>query len=278
MSLAASAATPPSAGAASPNVAGIPNASASTSTVEAQRIAKELGPLADNYLKLLDFLMHDFGGLSGPSFIPMKHLINFQKGGTLILCLYLMAKYDNYSLPAVTYTISHGSYGLAWLLKELVFPDPKWAAKTSLLGALTINASVLLPYWLMPYWLISRAAPSDTAPHSKSALIAAAIVYVLGLVTMIGADCQKYFVLKAKKGLITDGFFGRCRHPNYLGEMMVYGSFAFQSGEWASAAIVGWVWGGVFVPFMLRKEASMSRYPEWAAYKKKSGFLIPKFW
>ena len=27
---------------------------------------------------------------------------------------------------------------------------------------------------------------------------------------------------------------------------------------------------------ILRKEASMSRYPEWKEYKKKTGMLIPK--
>jgi len=27
---------------------------------------------------------------------------------------------------------------------------------------------------------------------------------------------------------------------------------------------------------MLQKEASLSRYPEWAEYKKQSGMLIPK--
>jgi steroid 5-alpha reductase family enzyme len=37
---------------------------------------------------------------------------------------------------------------------------------------------------------------------------------------------QKYFVLRARKGLITDGLFMLCRNPNYLGEMMIYGSFA----------------------------------------------------
>jgi steroid 5-alpha reductase family enzyme len=64
------------------------------------------------------------------------------------------------------------------------------------------------------------------------------------------------------------------RHPNYLGEMMLYGSFALLAQHWAPWVVLAWVWLGVFVPNMLRKEASMSRYPEWAAYKACSGFLF----
>ena len=40
------------------------------------------------------------------------------------------------------------------------------------------------------------------------------------------ADAQKYFTLRLKRGLITDGMYRYIRHPNYLGEMMLYGSFA----------------------------------------------------
>ena len=29
-----------------------------------------------------------------------------------------------------------------------------------------------------------------------------------------------------RKGLITDGMFSRCRNPNYLGEIFIYGAFA----------------------------------------------------
>ena len=45
------------------------------------------------------------------------------------------------------------------------------------------------------------------------------------------ADVQKYFVLRAKRGLITDGLFSRSRNPNYLGEMFIYGSFAGNAGQ-----------------------------------------------
>jgi len=93
---------------------------------------------------------------------------------------------------------------------------------------------------------------------------------------MIGADAQKFFVLKAKKGLITDGFFARIRHPNYLGEMMLYASFAWLSGHKEPWFVLAWAWLGLFVPNMLYKEASMSRHPGWAEYTKRAGFLWPK--
>ncbi|EPY32965.1 hypothetical protein STCU_01055 [Strigomonas culicis] len=94
---------------------------------------------------------------------------------------------------------------------------------------------------------------------------------------MMGSDCQKYFVLKKQRGLITDGFFARVRHPNYLGEMMLYGAFAYVSNDTGSWAILGLIWSGVFLPYMLRKEARMSRHAGWAAYRARTGMLIPCF-
>ena len=37
-----------------------------------------------------------------------------------------------------------------------------------------------------------------------------------------------------------------------------------------------WVWLALFLPNMLGKEASMSRYPQWAAYKARTGMLLPR--
>ena len=52
------------------------------------------------------------------------------------------------------------------------------------------------------------------------------------------------------------------RHPNYLGEMMIYGSFALMVWHWLPFVVLAWVWGGMFAVDMTLKEASMSRYPE----------------
>ena len=92
---------------------------------------------------------------------------------------------------------------------------------------------------------------------------------------MFGADVQKYTRLKLQRGLITDGMFRYVRHPNYLGEMMVYGSFGLLAWHWLPILVLGWIWIGMFSVNMIMKEASMSRYPEWADYKRRTAWLIP---
>jgi protein-S-isoprenylcysteine O-methyltransferase Ste14 len=79
---------------------------------------------------------------------------------------------------------------------------------------------------------------------------------------MIAADAQKYFTLRVKHGLITNGMYRFIRHPNYLGEMMTYGSFALMVWHWLPVVVLAWIWGGQFAVNMTLKEASMSGYPE----------------
>ena len=86
------------------------------------------------------FLGNDFP--PGPHFIPWYVPINLQKGGTLVVCLGLMRYYENYSVAAQCYTVAHGSYGLVWLLKHFLFPDPTWDARVTLLSA--VNAFLLV--------------------------------------------------------------------------------------------------------------------------------------
>jgi steroid 5-alpha reductase family enzyme len=93
---------------------------------------------------------------------------------------------------------------------------------------------------------------------------------------MMASDAQKHFTLQVRRGLITTGFFARVSHPNYLGEMILYGAFAVVAGHWIPWIVLAWVWLVLFVPNMLGKEASMSRYPEWADYKARTGMLLPR--
>ena len=45
---------------------------------------------------------------------------------------------------------------------------------------------------------------------------------MVGVVVMLLSDSQKYYTLKYKKGLISDGMMKYTRNPNYLGEVMIY--------------------------------------------------------
>jgi protein-S-isoprenylcysteine O-methyltransferase Ste14 len=61
-----------------------------------------------------------------------------------------------------------------------------------------------------------------------------------------------------------------------LGEILIYLGFAILAQHWLPFMILGAFFAGIFVPNMLKKDRSLSRYPEFAAYKNNSGLLIPK--
>jgi protein-S-isoprenylcysteine O-methyltransferase Ste14 len=231
--------------------------------------ARVMHPLIEHWRRFTDHMSNDF--LGGPKVIKLSWSVNLQKAGTLPFVLALMFAFDNFSTTAWIYAVLHGSYGLCWLLKDLVFPDPNWERKVTFGAALNSWLLVLGLYWIAPVIVVV-----NRVEQPLPVLASASILYVLGIVVMMVADAQKYFVLKAKRGLITDGMFARVRHPNYLGEMMLYGAFAIVAGHVVPWLVLAWVWLGVFVPNMLQKEARMSRYPEWSSYVARSGFLLPK--
>jgi len=231
-------------------------------------------PLWTHWARFTAFMTERF--LGGPRVLKLAWVINFQKTGTFFYILLLMYYYQNYSLAAYVYLALHGMYGFCWMLKHFAFPDRSWEKKVTIGGGLMAFVLVLGLYWVFPYMLISGILGPDQKMASLTVLTTAICLHTLGVVTMMTADCQKYFTMKYNQGLICDGLFKYIRHPNYLGEIMLYASYAMIVQHWIPWAILAWVWIGVFLVNILQKEASMSRYPEWADYKKQSGMLIPK--
>jgi protein-S-isoprenylcysteine O-methyltransferase Ste14 len=213
--------------------------------------------------------------LGGPRWLKLAWVINMQKAGTLFFVLGLMLWYDNFTTAAWVYLALHGSYGLCWILKDIAFPDPGWQRRVTFGGAVMSFVLVLGPYWVFPYLLISGVLGPDHPQPSGARLAACIGLHTLGVVIMIAADCQKHFTLRLRPGLITTGMFRHVRHPNYTGEMMLYGSYALLVGHWIPWAILAWVWCGIFMVNILAKEISMSRSPEWAAYRRRTGMLLP---
>ena len=231
-------------------------------------------PLWTHWARFTAFMTERF--LGGPQILKLAWVINFQKTGTFFYILLLMNYYQNFSLAACVYLALHGMYGFCWMLKHFVFPDRNWEKKVTIGGGLMAFVLVLGLYWVFPYLLISGILGPDQKMASLTVLTAAISVHTLGVVIMMTAGCQKYFSLKYQKGLIREGLFKYIRHPNYLGEIMLYASYAMIVQHWIPWAILAWVWIGVFLVNILQKEASMSRYQEWKEYKRQSGMLIPK--
>ncbi len=223
--------------------------------------------------KFTDYLSKDF--LGGPRPWKFAWIINFQKGGSFFFFGFLIWYYQNTTTAAWVYFALHGGYGLVWLMKDLAFPDPNWQIKITIGAGINAFLGVLGLYWVFGWLLISRTS-QPVYPLPDAVWFALCIsLCLLGSVIMIAADAQKFFTLRIRRGLITDGMHRWVRHPNYLGEMMIYGSFAMLAWHWFPVLVLAWVWLGLFAVNMVMKEASMSRYPEWAAYKKRSWWLIP---
>lgn len=204
-------------------------------------------------------------------------VINFHKAGTFPFLLLLAWVYGNPSPSAWVYIALHGSYGIAWILKDMAFPDRNWQRRVPIIGGFNLFLFALGWYWVFGWLLISGVSKPDY-PLSQPVWFALCIsLFSVGLTVMLSADAQKHFTLKHSAGLITTGMFRYVRHPNYLGEMMIYGAFALMVWHWLTAVVLAWIWFGVFSVNMIYKEASMSRYPEWSAYRARTGWILPKF-
>ncbi|MEL6440544.1 MAG: DUF1295 domain-containing protein [Cyanobacteria bacterium J06621_8] len=204
--------------------------------------------------------------------MKIKYPINLHKALTFAVVLGLMVIYHNFTLAPWVYLALHGTYGFMWLIKSSVFPDRQWEESVPVpQGILTFL--ILLPYWIAPFILISSG--SQPSP----ALVCLAITTnIFGVFLHYGSDAQKYFTLKYRRGLITEGFFARSRNPNYLGEVLIYLGFAILAQHWLPFVILASFTILLFVPNMQKKDSSLARYPEFAAYKERSGLLLPKLW
>jgi protein-S-isoprenylcysteine O-methyltransferase Ste14 len=198
--------------------------------------------------------------------MKIKYAINLHKALTFLVVFALMVVYQNFTIAPWIYLALHGTYGIMWLIKDSLYPDRQWEKEVSLVIFVFLGF-----YWVAPLVLIS----SGVQPSASLMAIAIA-TNLFGIFLHYGSDAQKYFTLKYKQGLITEGFFSRSRNPNYLGEILIYLGFALLTQHWLPLAIVGLFAALVFVPNMRKKDQSLSRYPEFAAYQERSGLLLPK--
>ena len=121
------------------------------------------------------------------------------------------------------------------------------------------------------------ALAASSPMTSPLVTLGAVSLYALGIFVHFSAECQKHFAMNAEKPtLITDGMYRFTRNPNYLGRLFVYASLSMMCGAsrapWLAIALK---WIPIFVPGMIAKDLSLSRYSGFVRYRKKTGILFP---
>jgi succinate dehydrogenase hydrophobic anchor subunit len=94
------------------------------------------------------------------------------------------------------YLALHGTYGMFWVMKDVLFPDSRWLQKASL-GSVIATFLFLTLYWFIP---VPLAAGLGISNPSNARIVFLVVLYVGGLILMLGSDYQKYHALKQKPG------------------------------------------------------------------------------
>lgn len=203
--------------------------------------------------------------------LRQKHFIDSHKVATAFAILGLMAWTGNWTnTTAWVYFGLHGAYGFLWMMKSRMFGDKQWEQKTSPAYGLVIWIA-LTGYWAAPFLILT--ANFEAPPWF---LGFAVFLYSIGVFFHFSADMQKHIALKLKPGhLITDGVWARVRNPNYFGELLIYLGFTSLAWHWFPLAWLAAMIAAVWIPNMIRKDKSLSRYDDFASYKSRSTLLIP---
>ena len=88
---------------------------------------------------------------------------------------------------------------------------------------------------------------------------------------------QKFIKKKKKKGLIDEYFLAKNRNTNYLGEILVYLSFAMCTNKLIGYVILICIWVTVFGSRIYLKEISLMKKEGYKRYKNNSYLILSKF-
>ena len=209
--------------------------------------------------------------------MKQKYFIDFHKGITLFFILFLINWYSAYDNVTIwVYLGLHGTYGVLWVIKSMVFPDKAWEVKTGFFYGLFILVGLSL-YWISPWIIVSGYFNNGDMVNPPLWMISLAIfLFGLGVFLHFSSDMQKHTALKLNPGtLVMDGLFSKSRNMNYFGELLIYISFALLSMHWIPFVALLIFIISIWIPNIIKKEKSLSRYQEFENYKNKTGIFFP---
>jgi len=207
--------------------------------------------------------------------VKQKHYIDLHKGATFFYILFLIFINDSNvtNINTYVYLALHGTYGILWILKSNIFPDRQWESKCSVWYGLLIWFGLSL-YWIAPYIIIT-----DSIESSNWYIAMCISIYIFGVFFHFTSDMQKFIQLHYNpNNLITDVMFAKIRNINYLGELFIYLGFSLLAMSiipivaLLSFVIIIWI------PNMIRKDKSLSKYQNFEEYKKNTNSLFPFIW
>ena len=209
----------------------------------------------------------------GPKIFPVHIIVNIQKGGTILLMHLLMIYSQNFSTGAYVYLSLHGSYGIIWLIKDMIFPDKSMHVKTCLIPAGALIGLLLL-YWGMGFEMMYGLGIQEP---NNIRIFLSFFIYSFGLIFMVCSDLQKYIILKYEKKLVNNYLLAWNRNTNFLGEILIYFSFAFTVGRIECYLFLIFVWSTFFVGRIYLKEKSLQQKKGYDLYAKNSYLILFKF-
>tara|TARA_B100002052_G_C15749837_1_gene537211 strand:+ start:339 stop:968 length:630 start_codon:yes stop_codon:yes gene_type:complete len=209
--------------------------------------------------------------------MKQKYYIDSHKGATFIYILFLIFIFNDTinanNISIYIYLALHGSYGILWILKSKIFPDKQWESKCSVWYGLLIWFGLSL-YWIAPYIIINQ----ESEPSNWYIAMCISI-YIFGVFFHFTSDMQKFIQLKYNpNNLIKNVMFSKIRNINYLGELLIYLGFSLLARSWipiiALLSFILIIW----IPNMVKKDKSLSRYNDFDEYKKNTNTLFPFIW
>lgn len=131
--------------------------------------------------------------------------------------------------------------------------------------------------WLycLPFnWAADRTGPLGTIDY------AAIAVYAVGTVFHFGGDYQKRRFKRSPHSrgrLLTSGFWGLCRHPNYFGDFLIYVAFGIVAGSpWGAVAPLANLAQYLFNTIPKSERMAAERHgKDWEEYRRRVRCFVP---
>lgn len=162
----------------------------------------------------------------------------------------------------------------AWSLRaHFSSPAMPDGAKVITLVVIATAAAYTLLIWLsaQPAWLQLVGLALE---------LAGAWLFWRAVVASRSARLRYAFDPEGPRGLVMDGPYRRIRHPFYTSYLMFWAGWAVATASvWAIIPVIGFA--VIYVTAARREEELFAATPmasEYAAYRARTGFLLPRLW